>query len=158
VVATVDYQQQVPRLQLVPQITVWDAATGKPLHRITEDVAPASWITFLPDGKLLEVGGGRIRRWDPATAKPCRPPVEAAGLIGGSGTGYGSGRSYRLSPDGKRLAIASGRAVGVWEVETGKPVGATTGSCNHVRAIAFSPDGKDLATLLSGHSNTGGRE
>ena len=58
-----------------------------------------------------------------------------------------TGRPDKLdfSPDGKILA-GCGREVYLWDVETGKLIDTLTGHINQVFTIAFSPDGKTLAS------------
>src|SRR5438067_2150966 len=55
--------------------------------------------------------------------------------------------SIAFSPDGKRLATASGdRTVKIWDLETGKEVNTLKGHGNYVNSACFSPDGKLIAT------------
>jgi WD40 repeat protein len=58
---------------------------------------------------------------------------------------YGGARPV-FSPDGKTLAVAREKAVVLLDVETGKERAAFTGHRNHVDALAYSLDGKMLAS------------
>ena len=49
-------------------------------------------------------------------------------------------------PDGKRLAVASSIGVWIYDTETGKALDILIEDTDPVRSIAFSPDGKLLAT------------
>jgi WD40 repeat protein len=55
--------------------------------------------------------------------------------------------SVRFSPDGRRLASASGDgAVKVWDVQTGEEILSVNGRSDWVYSVCFSPDGKRLAS------------
>jgi hypothetical protein len=61
----------------------------------------------------------------------------------------GSVTSVAFSPDGKRLASASGSADGtvwLWDVATGRDVRALQGHSGPVPSMTFSPDGRRLAS------------
>ena len=51
-----------------------------------------------------------------------------------------------FSPDGRTLATASGDLAKLWDVATGAEGIAFKGHKNQVTAVAFSRDGKVLAT------------
>ncbi len=49
------------------------------------------------------------------------------------------------SPDGKRLAVGSYRAVVIWDTATGQPAAAIEHLAGPVQSLAFRPDGSQLA-------------
>jgi WD40 repeat protein len=58
-----------------------------------------------------------------------------------------------FSPDGKTVLTAGGRAVRLWEVATGKPLGKSLPQQrDRVLAAAFSPDGKTVLVGMEGGS------
>jgi WD40 repeat protein len=54
--------------------------------------------------------------------------------------------SVALSSDGKMLAGCLGKAIKLWDVATGKELATLKGHTSLVRSVAFSPDGKTLAS------------
>lgn len=123
---------------------VWSVAGDEALFRIqhAEEVRD---IAFSPDGTLLAAisTDGVITLTDVRThAERHRWAFGEAGL------------ALQFSPDGTRLATASGEDAAVWDVRTGRSLFHGThlnlsergGGLNWIDAVAFSPDGRWLAT------------
>ena len=77
-------------------------------------------IWHLPDGAIVRLGKGSISEHDKAVA---------------------------FSPDGQRLAVASGIGIWLYDVATLRELVLLTGHTGRAEAVAFSPDG---TTLVSG--------
>jgi WD40 repeat protein len=122
-------------------------------------------MTFTPDGKTVVAALGReLQFWDVAGGKErtdLRKPLSR--LWEGEGTELMSGIvGVRYSPDGKLLALSqevldlpSRRDVAeivLWDVPAGKVRAVLRGHTGVCFALAFSPDGKRLAT--GGYDNT----
>ena len=123
-------------------VVLRDLATGKESRRLEltgeRKDATVNGLCYSPDGKLLAVGGRRlpVRCVDAETGK------ETA-RFGGQQVDYA--RQLAFSPDGKRLAVAWGHGVRLWDVGTGKEVLPSSALLQGMCAVAFSPNGKRLA-------------
>jgi RNA polymerase sigma factor (sigma-70 family) len=140
-------------------LVVYDAVTGKVLRTI-KGPRTDSWrngvLAFTPDGKAIAVGseGKFIHLIDFASGQTIRTfTVESPESA--LGPGWPSVLAIAFSPDGKLMASGgydndrSGEFARLWDVATGKelrrfPHGKPSYG---IRSLAFSPDGKTLATL-----------
>ena len=105
---------------------------------------------FSPDGKLLASGSwdGTIKLWDVSTGMEVRTLEGHRSWV----------LSVAFSPDGKLLASGScGQRdsyygfciqgeIKLWDVSSGREVRTLKGHSNDVESVAFSPDGKLLAS------------
>ena len=133
-------------------IVLLDVASRQPLDPPL--VAHTGWVNslaFAPDGRTLASGGEdkSIILWDVAARRPIGAPL----------IGHQAGvKSVAFSPDGKTLAsggcakpidkgACSQGEIRLWNVATREQIGAPlTGHANLINRVAFSPDGKTLAS------------
>jgi WD40 repeat protein len=97
-------------------------------------------VAVSKDGKVLALrAGGEVALWDLITRRPLTVlPIAAS-------------RGLAFSPAGSLLAVGSRNARGesgvdLWDVNAGK-LASTLTHPSRVRSLAFSPDGKLLATF-----------
>jgi WD40 repeat protein len=117
-------------------VSLREVKTGKTLHQLERRSVTIHAMTFSPDSRAL-VAAGRQRAfwlWEVETGRSLLPNGHCAPVV-----------SVAFSPDGRR--VASGSVDGtcrVWDVSTHKEIFRID---RHGRGVvAFSPDGKTLAT------------
>lgn len=133
-------------------VHLWDVATGKATGRLEGGKNLTRCVAFSPDGKLLAAHSqwgtkhaGSVRVWEVATGKEVfQIPTNSAG------------HTIAFSPDGKLLAFDIDYTIRLCETATGKELHKLTGhqqvvsnqriASGYLNALAFSPDGKVLAS------------
>jgi WD40 repeat protein/energy-coupling factor transporter ATP-binding protein EcfA2 len=142
------------------KVHLWNASTGQPVGQPLSG-APniVTSLAYSPDGKILAAGScsksategcqqGEIRLWNPETQQLISQPLIGHNEFVGN---------LVFSPDGKILASSGGDKIILWNVETRQSLGEITPghqaysqtflSYNSpTQSIAFSPDGKTLAS------------
>jgi WD40 repeat protein len=121
-------------------IRLWDPATGAERRRLTLKYPLLRSFAFTADSKTLTAHmDGALRRWDVGTGKELPP---AGKLPEGF---YVAAVSF----DGKLLALTKPEewdTIYLCEAATGKERGRFMGNQGGTPFVAFSPDGKRLAT------------
>jgi formylglycine-generating enzyme required for sulfatase activity len=127
-----------------------DLAARDTATTLTGHTATIMSVAFSSDGKMLASGSEdrTIKLWDVATGKNTATLRQDFGKI----------NYVAFSPDGKTLASASGgkiigsaftegdTTVRLWDLATGNSTVVLRGRPKGFRVVAFSPDGKTLAS------------
>jgi WD40 repeat protein len=131
-------------------VYVLDALTGKVLTRCRGHTSKILSIAFRPDGaRLLSAAhDGTVRQWDAATGREVEPPYERH-------TAEVSAAVY--SPDGQRVASGGAdRTVRLWQAVGGHDQVVLGGHTGAISELAFSRDGRQLASTSVGLSELSG--
>jgi sugar lactone lactonase YvrE len=132
---------------------LWDVATARLIATLAGHKREVQDVTFSPDGRTLASASWdeTVRLWETATAR------ERLTLKGHRSTVLG----VAFCPDGRRLASADGAwneyghadregrkpgEVRLWDLALGRQVATLEGHADRVWGVAFSPDGKTLAS------------
>ena len=111
-------------------------ASGGGIHRSLENTsASIAQLAFSRDGRFLLALGSNVGALyaSDANADPCFSLNASAW-------------SFALSPDGRWLATGKGTGVRLWSFPSGTERGQEQATPEPFRCLAFSPDGKLLAT------------
>jgi WD40 repeat protein/serine/threonine protein kinase len=135
-------------------VKVWDVESGQEVFTLRGHTAPVFSVFFSPDGRRLASLGfdnNTVRVWD------LPPGEQGASTPGGrmlkprfSRSGHSAGTwSVAFSPDAQRLAVGTAVADGnvrIYDATTGDLLHKLEGHLERVSCVAFSPDGRRLAS------------
>ncbi len=141
------------------EIKIWDISQRelkRTLARVEESkesgaaglFTPVVAVAYSPNGTLLaSASGSQVTLWDARSGEARHVLTAPSGKV----------ISVTFSPDGGRVVAGTGDAQSptnsngtalfqVWDTRTGQPIAKSQGRLNTVTSVAFSPDGKTLAS------------
>ncbi len=122
---------------------IWDVQTGGCVCVLRGHSEAVNRVAFRPDGKeLVTLSNDRtLRLWDAESGRPARTVSDMF-----DSQSYANHLEY--SPDGRLLALAfSDKSVRLLEAATGREVRVLVGHGSAARVVAFSRDGRLLASV-----------
>lgn len=121
-------------------LALWDLDTGKEVRRFESARGQVRAVCCTPDGKRVLAGcyDRTLHAWDVETGKEVWSGRHADNVM-----------CVACSPDGWLAVTGSGQAdrtVRIWDVATGKELHRLRGHTERVMGVAFSPDGRRVAS------------
>jgi WD40 repeat protein/tRNA A-37 threonylcarbamoyl transferase component Bud32 len=123
-------------------VRVWDLESGRTVLVLRGHDGPVNRVAYRPDGRRLATLGGdnTLRLWDAEDGEPIRSFSAAVDPVWPM-------NDLAYSPDGRMFALCGpDPVVRLWDAETGEEIRRLAGHRHVARTVAFSPDGRRLAT------------
>jgi len=146
-IATINNSYRTP-----PTFSLWDAATGKAIAICKGHAQGVGCLAFTRDARVIASSGldHSIRFWEVSTGKNTaifkNHPGRTCGLVfSPDGRILAAGYKHQ-EPDGETDSTPQAGSVRLYEVATGKVLATLRGKPGPISPLAFSPDGRLLAS------------
>ena len=133
------------------EVHLWEVATGRDLLTLRADASAPLRIAFSPDGKLLVTGSRdhTLRFWDVSTGRELMRREEHTAPVGVVAFAPDRGvlAQGAIAQDGTLLWSLRASSSESGTDAAGVPALRRLGAARSARTLAFTPDGKHLATV-----------
>jgi WD40 repeat protein len=127
-------------------VRLWDVTSGAEVRRMSGHKQRAFHVAFHPDGHLLASAGGdgAVQLWDVATGRVRRTLLHEGGVyrVAFSPNGWLASSSFQQHPE--RGTVQG--VIRLWDPDSGKKLLTLAGHTDMISSLAFSRDGKRLAS------------
>jgi class 3 adenylate cyclase len=122
-------------------IRLWDPHTGSLTKVLEGHTGGVNTVTWSPDGRSLASAGqdGTVRLWDVGVGK-------AMGTLRGHSAEVWVLAWYPSATVTRLASAGSDRTIRIWDAQTGRETNVLEGHHAHVLGVAFSADGRVLAS------------
>jgi WD40 repeat protein len=129
-------------------VRLWDSVTGAPVCVLSGHSRRVRAVVFSPDGKRLATAGEdrSVKVWDPATGTLLRTLTGHAGPVLGLAFAPGGQTLAACTADTERVITREPGEIKLWDLRSGEEVMSLRGHLGGVAGVAFSPDGRRLAS------------
>jgi WD40 repeat protein len=118
------------------KVSLYDFALCTVIGSLADCGTKVCSLAYSHDGRWIATGSedGTARLWDTRTLELVRTFGRHAAVVD----------LVAFSPDGRCLATAGSRAIGIWEIDTGSSLNVIE-EFDEIKALTFSPDGTRIA-------------
>jgi WD40 repeat protein len=127
-------------------LKLWDTDKGRQLATLTLKRGSVCACAFSPDGRTIasidfcdKGETGNLKLWNTVTGNELNTLKEYS-------VPFSYTHKCTFSPNGKHVVFMNNSNLELWDVMTGEEIYSLTGHSSHVRACAFSPDGKKIVS------------
>ena len=135
-------------------VRIWDVATRRsvdwsPLECRNEVNSAA----FSPNGQVVAAGdtSGGISLWHSKTGQPVREPLDTSTTLSVS-IGFSPDGRYIVAGGTSQLYLDQSNFVQIWDISTGEKVLNLSGHTDGVHSVAYSSNGRFIATGSDDHT------
>ncbi|HEY5777813.1 MAG TPA: TIR domain-containing protein [Terrimicrobiaceae bacterium] len=126
---------------------IWDVSARRLRGEAVRFGGTVTSVVFSPDSKSLAVSNVvDLSLRNAATGERIGEPILGLGAAWQPQFGAGEPACVAFSRDGKLLALDVREELWLWEIATRQPLGKLTGHTEWITQLAFSPDGKVIAS------------
>jgi len=127
-------------------VRIWDLTTGQPHRQLCPEGGGVARVRFSPDGRRLATGCGRLS-WQASPGQLAMWDATSGQRLWVVPYGHRAVRCLAFRADGSQIAAAAaGGELGLYDASTGRPVRTWQPHADDTLGVAFTPDGRRLAT------------